>query len=207
MTDIGPDAVRTYTVQFQAPPQAGLYTFQAIVKSDSYLGSDATRHVKLKVDDPSALNADDVEDEISDPEEDRYVCASDSCWSLIARWVIPLTLCSHWIQSTVWRVRWRPCAVARSSPHGARRMRRRATMRAERRRVRRNQKAILTRTVILIEPSSLLRCELWLLVCFTYYLLQHDNCNKIVVVWITYHVGRRAVLGQNDCGIWLVMLR
>ena len=70
VTDIGPDKVRTFSVQFQAPPQAGLYTFQAIVKSDSYLGSDASRAVKLKVDDPSALEEEDVEDEISDPEED-----------------------------------------------------------------------------------------------------------------------------------------
>ncbi|PWN50543.1 hypothetical protein IE53DRAFT_379678 [Violaceomyces palustris] len=70
VSDIGPDKVRTFSVQFQAPPQPGLYTFQAVVKSDSYLGSDAARYVKLKVDDPSALEEEDLEDEISDPEED-----------------------------------------------------------------------------------------------------------------------------------------
>ncbi|KIS65795.1 protein-transporting protein SEC63 [Mycosarcoma maydis] len=69
VSDIGADKVRIYSVQFQAPPQAGLYTFQAIVKSDSFLGSDASRMVKLKVDDASVLEADE-EDEISEPEED-----------------------------------------------------------------------------------------------------------------------------------------
>ncbi|KAJ1021913.1 hypothetical protein NDA16_003675 [Ustilago loliicola] len=69
VTDIGPDSTRTYSVQFQAPPQAGLYTFQAILKSDSFLGSDAARMVKLKVEDASVLE-DEGEDEISEPEED-----------------------------------------------------------------------------------------------------------------------------------------
>ncbi|KAN0062721.1 secretory subunit [Thecaphora frezii] len=70
VSDVGSERVRTYKVQFQAPPQAGLYTFQAVLRSDSYLGCDAARSVKLKVDDPSALEEAEVEDEISDPEED-----------------------------------------------------------------------------------------------------------------------------------------
>ncbi|SNX87940.1 related to SEC63 - ER protein-translocation complex subunit [Melanopsichium pennsylvanicum] len=70
VSDIGIDQIRTYSVQFQAPPQAGLYTFQAILQSDSYLGSDASRMVKLKVEDASVLEEDDREDEISEPEED-----------------------------------------------------------------------------------------------------------------------------------------
>lgn len=70
VSDVGPDHVRTYSVQFQAPPQAGLYTFQAILKSDSFLGSDASRMVKLKVEDASVLEEQDREDEISEPEED-----------------------------------------------------------------------------------------------------------------------------------------
>ncbi len=69
VSDIGADKIRTYSVQFQAPPQAGLYTFQAILKSDSFLGSDASRMVKLKVEDASVLE-DEGEDEISEPEED-----------------------------------------------------------------------------------------------------------------------------------------
>ncbi|SPO31465.1 related to SEC63 - ER protein-translocation complex subunit [Ustilago trichophora] len=70
VTDIGSEQIRTYSVQFQAPPQAGLYTFQAILKSDSFLGSDASRMVKLKVEDASVLEEEDGEDEISEPEED-----------------------------------------------------------------------------------------------------------------------------------------
>lgn len=70
VSDIGPDQIRTYSVQFQAPPQAGLYTFEAILKSDSYLGSDAKRMVKLKVEDASVLEGGDVEDDISEPDED-----------------------------------------------------------------------------------------------------------------------------------------
>ncbi|KAE8226952.1 hypothetical protein CF319_g532 [Tilletia indica] len=71
LTDIGPDKVRTYSIQFQAPPQAALYTFQAFVVSDSYLGSEASKPVKLRVDDPSALEEEgEEEDDISDPDED-----------------------------------------------------------------------------------------------------------------------------------------
>ncbi|KAL9938775.1 hypothetical protein V8E36_002494 [Tilletia maclaganii] len=70
LTDIGADGVRTYSIQFQAPPQAALYTFQAFIISDSYLGADASKPVKLKVDDPSALDEDVQDDDISDPDED-----------------------------------------------------------------------------------------------------------------------------------------
>lgn len=69
-TDVGPDKTRTYTVQFQAPPSAGLYTFEAQVRSDSYLGADAVKHVALQVEDPSVLEDGDVEDDISEPDED-----------------------------------------------------------------------------------------------------------------------------------------
>lgn len=69
-TDVGPDAVRTFSIQFQAPPQVGLYSFRAMVKSDVYLGSEAEMSVLLKVDDTSRLEDADYEDEISDPEED-----------------------------------------------------------------------------------------------------------------------------------------
>ncbi|KAK0535146.1 secretory subunit [Tilletia horrida] len=71
LTDIGADRVRTYSIQFQAPPQAALYTFQAFVVSDSYIGADASKPIKLKVDDPSALDEEvEEEDDISDPDED-----------------------------------------------------------------------------------------------------------------------------------------
>lgn len=69
-TDVGPDSVRSFSIQFQAPPQVGLYSFRAMVKSDVYLGSEAEMSVLLKVDDTSALDDVDFEDDISDPDED-----------------------------------------------------------------------------------------------------------------------------------------
>lgn len=69
-TDIGPDKTRTFSIQFQAPPQPGLYTFRAVVKSDCYLGSEAEMSVLLKVEDPSKLEEEDWEDDISEPDED-----------------------------------------------------------------------------------------------------------------------------------------
>ncbi|CAO1620499.1 unnamed protein product [Sympodiomycopsis kandeliae] len=74
VTDIGPDNIRTYSVQFQAPPSSGLYTFLAQVTSDSYLGSHASKAVKLQVEDASVLDgrngAGADEDDISEPDED-----------------------------------------------------------------------------------------------------------------------------------------
>lgn len=69
-TDIGPNKTRTYAIQFQAPPSPGLYTFQAQVRSDSYLGCDASQNIALLVEDPTTLKEADVEDDISEPEED-----------------------------------------------------------------------------------------------------------------------------------------
>ncbi|KZO93774.1 DnaJ-domain-containing protein [Calocera viscosa TUFC12733] len=63
---------RTYKMQFQAPPQIAIYPFSVHIISDTYIGEDAIRDVKLQVVDPAVLGADaDVEeDEISDPDED-----------------------------------------------------------------------------------------------------------------------------------------
>lgn len=69
-TDVGPDMTRTFSIQFQAPPQPGLYTFRAIVKSDCYLASEGEMSVLLKVEDASKLEEGDFEDDISEPDED-----------------------------------------------------------------------------------------------------------------------------------------
>ncbi|CAD6946431.1 unnamed protein product [Tilletia controversa] len=84
LTDIGPDRVRTYSIQFQAPPQAALYTFQAFVVSDSYLGSEASKpmaamrgeRVKRRAeddedDDDSSATDDDVLEEESEDSSDE----------------------------------------------------------------------------------------------------------------------------------------
>ncbi|KAF8196701.1 Sec63 Brl domain-containing protein [Mycena galopus ATCC 62051] len=63
---------RAYKIQFQAPQNTGLLTWRVYVISDSYVGEEDVRDITMKIDDVSALTADEQgdEDEISDPEED-----------------------------------------------------------------------------------------------------------------------------------------
>lgn len=71
-TDLGYSTVRTVRHTFQAPPNPGLYTFQAYVASDSYVGTDLQVSMSLKVSLPLEGQAGQGEDDddISDPEED-----------------------------------------------------------------------------------------------------------------------------------------
>ncbi|EAU82333.1 translocation protein sec63 [Coprinopsis cinerea okayama7 len=60
---------RSYKIQFQAPPQVGLFTWRLYVVSDTYAGEDAVRDVQLKIEEP--VHEDEPsEDDISDPDED-----------------------------------------------------------------------------------------------------------------------------------------
>ncbi|KAJ7257906.1 Sec63 Brl domain-containing protein [Mycena haematopus] len=63
---------RAYKIQFQAPQNTGLFTWRVYVLSDSYVGEEDVRDITMKIDDVSALTADEqgAEDDISDPEED-----------------------------------------------------------------------------------------------------------------------------------------
>ncbi|KAH7930315.1 translocation protein sec63 [Leucogyrophana mollusca] len=63
---------RCYKLQFQAPPNVGLFTWKVYFVSDTLVGEEICKNISLKIDDVSALNADEqaAEDEISDPEED-----------------------------------------------------------------------------------------------------------------------------------------
>ncbi|KAI6003519.1 translocation protein sec63 [Pisolithus orientalis] len=63
---------RCYKLQFQAPPNVGLFTWKVYFVSDTFIGGESCRDIVLKIDDVSALNAEEqhLEDEISDPEED-----------------------------------------------------------------------------------------------------------------------------------------
>jgi len=63
---------RSYKLQFQAPNTVGLFTWKVYLVSDTFIGEEVCRNIALKIDDVSALNADEqeAEDEISDPEED-----------------------------------------------------------------------------------------------------------------------------------------
>lgn len=64
--------MQTFKMQFQAPPQAGNYSFVMHLICDSYIGMDSRRDVMLNVED-SAKAAEMIdEDEISEPEEGTY---------------------------------------------------------------------------------------------------------------------------------------
>ncbi|GAA6010079.1 hypothetical protein JCM11491_005857 [Sporobolomyces phaffii] len=69
-TDMGDSAIRTVRMTFQAPPGPGLYTFQVYVTSDSFVGTDAQKDMRMKVDAPREEAESDVEDDISEPDED-----------------------------------------------------------------------------------------------------------------------------------------
>ncbi|GAA5823402.1 hypothetical protein JCM11251_000623 [Rhodosporidiobolus azoricus] len=69
-TDMGEGQTRTIRMTFQAPPGPGLYTFQVYVMSDSFVGTDAQKDMRMKVDPPQAEHESDVEDDISEPDED-----------------------------------------------------------------------------------------------------------------------------------------
>jgi len=63
---------RSYRLKFQAPPGTGIFTWRVIVVSDTYIGEDAVKDLQLRVEEFTALTAEEQhkEDEISDPEED-----------------------------------------------------------------------------------------------------------------------------------------
>jgi len=65
-----PHNYRTYKMQFQAPPQVAVYPFTVHFVSDTFVGEDVTRDLKLQVVDAAVLGAEVEEDDISDPEED-----------------------------------------------------------------------------------------------------------------------------------------
>jgi len=65
-------AMQTLKAQFQAPPQAGHYTFVMHVVCDSYVGFDTKMEVTLVVEEPSKLE-EVQEDEISEPEEGKFL--------------------------------------------------------------------------------------------------------------------------------------
>ncbi|KAH0543257.1 hypothetical protein FGG08_002421 [Glutinoglossum americanum] len=63
-------AMQTLKMQFQAPPQAGEYSFVMHLLSDSYVGMDTKMEVTLKVDETAKAEEMAAEDDISEPDED-----------------------------------------------------------------------------------------------------------------------------------------
>jgi translocation protein SEC63 len=62
-------AVQTLKMQFQAPPQAGRYTFVMHLVCDSYLDTDTKMEVTMMVEDMARAEEMAGEDEISEPDE------------------------------------------------------------------------------------------------------------------------------------------
>ncbi|KXX77163.1 Translocation protein sec63 [Madurella mycetomatis] len=65
-------AMQTLKAQFQAPPQAGHYTFVMHAVCDSYVGFDTKMEVTLIVEEASKAAEMEVEDEISEPDEGEF---------------------------------------------------------------------------------------------------------------------------------------
>ncbi|KAJ3356348.1 secretory subunit [Allomyces javanicus] len=68
---------KTIKIQFQAPNQAGVFPFSVFIKSDHWVGSDMRLDIQMKVEELSneararaAAAAAELEDDISDPDED-----------------------------------------------------------------------------------------------------------------------------------------
>ncbi|KIY71750.1 translocation protein sec63 [Cylindrobasidium torrendii FP15055 ss-10] len=59
---------RTYKIRFQAPPSVGVNPWRVYIVSDSFVGAEVSTPITLTVEEPTA--AEEVEDDISDPEED-----------------------------------------------------------------------------------------------------------------------------------------
>ena len=70
-------AVQTLKAQFAAPPQVGHYTFVLHVVCDSYVGFDTRMDVTLVVEDAGKVEDMSAEDDISEPEEGKSLCAFD----------------------------------------------------------------------------------------------------------------------------------
>ncbi|KAH8698836.1 Sec63 Brl domain-containing protein [Talaromyces proteolyticus] len=62
--------IQTLKMQFQAPPQAGDFSFVLHLISDSYMGFDTKQEITLHIDDPAKAAALEEEDDISEPDED-----------------------------------------------------------------------------------------------------------------------------------------
>ncbi|KAK3313822.1 Sec63 Brl domain-containing protein [Apodospora peruviana] len=71
-------AMQTLKAQFQAPPQAGHYTFVMHVVCDSYVGFDTKMEVTLIVEEASKAALMKDEEEISEPEEDSIAGAMNA---------------------------------------------------------------------------------------------------------------------------------
>lgn len=64
--------MQTTKMSFQAPPEAGQYTFRMNLVCDSYIGFDAKVEVTLVVEEASKAQVINADDDISEPDEGKY---------------------------------------------------------------------------------------------------------------------------------------
>lgn len=65
--------MQTMKAQFQAPPQAGQYTFVMHLVCDSYVGMDTKLEITLTVEAQEKAAAIEAEDDISEPDEGMLI--------------------------------------------------------------------------------------------------------------------------------------
>ncbi|VDB86774.1 unnamed protein product [Peniophora sp. CBMAI 1063] len=68
ITDIPFGKSRAYKLKFNGPPGTGVFPWRIMVVSDTFIGEDVSTDITLRVEEVS--DAQDEEDDISDPEED-----------------------------------------------------------------------------------------------------------------------------------------
>ncbi|KAM6503862.1 Sec63 Brl domain containing protein [Amanita muscaria] len=61
---------RAYKIQFQSPPNIGMFTWKVYVVSDTFVGEEVTRDITMKIEEAPLSASDEMEDEISEPDED-----------------------------------------------------------------------------------------------------------------------------------------
>ncbi|KAH9483171.1 Translocation protein sec63 [Psilocybe cubensis] len=61
---------RSYKIQFQGPPNTGLFTWKVYIVSDTFVGEEATTEISLKIEDPPAAEEAPSDEDISEPDED-----------------------------------------------------------------------------------------------------------------------------------------
>ncbi|KAJ3335732.1 secretory subunit, partial [Gonapodya sp. JEL0774] len=75
VTDVVEGKPKVVKIQFRAPPKVGVYQFVMWIKSDSWVGADVFKDVKLVVQEPLPDLDDPDDDDISEPDEDTLAGA------------------------------------------------------------------------------------------------------------------------------------
>ncbi|KXS20676.1 hypothetical protein M427DRAFT_52263 [Gonapodya prolifera JEL478] len=75
LVDLSEGKTKVAKVTFRAPPKVGVYQFVMWIKSDSWVGTDVFKDVKLVVQEPLPQTDEPDDDDISEPDEDTLAGA------------------------------------------------------------------------------------------------------------------------------------